>query len=392
MTPPQEDGDIRILHVPWNVGGHAAALAAAQRRLGLNAHALALAPGGFGFQADETVLSGEHSAIAQQRARMDLLRRAVAEADVVHYSWGEPLFAPPPPGYWRSLTGPIRSRIATWAFAQLRRLRAFHDLKLLHRTGKVIAVTFLGDDLRQGGPQLRRYTHSLAHVVDYYSPEGDGWKRRIASAFTKKADILFAANPDLLHDLPSRARFLAYTTVDPSAVVPTLSMRSSTDTLKVVHAPSNRVVKGTAAVIAAVEALVARGYRIELDLVENLPNTQARSRMADADVFIDQLNAGFYGAAAVEAMALGKPVVAYIRSEDLCYLPTGMREALPVITATPATLVERLERLLISSPQELGEIGARSRRFAETWHDPLTIARETLAAYRGALARRLTSL
>lgn len=389
MTPPQDPRDIRIMHMPWNVGGHAAGMAAAQRQIGLNARSLALVPGGFGFRADETLLSGTHSAYANHQTRSALLRRAISEADVVHYSWGEPLFAPPPPDYWRMLNGPLRSRLSTWLFGQLRGLQPFHDLRALRRAGKVIAVTFLGDDLRQGQTQLQRYSHSLAHVVDYYAADTDRWKQRVARAFIDNADILFAANPDLLRDLPPQARFLPYATVNPSDVTPAYKTTEAVSrALRIVHAPSDRIIKGTAAVIAAVETLASRGHQLELDLVENVPNTQARARMAEADIVIDQLNAGFYGTAAVEAMALGKPVIAFMRTEDLDYLPPEMRADLPLITTEPGNLAQTLEGLLRRPRHDLADIGRRSRRFTETWHDPSSIARETAAAYQAALARR----
>ena len=49
---------------------------------------------------------------------------------------------------------------------------------------------------------------------------------------------------------------------------------------------------------------------------------------------MDQLFAGWYGGVAVEAMALGKPVLAYIRDEDLKFVPSKMASDLPIVRAT----------------------------------------------------------
>jgi glycosyltransferase involved in cell wall biosynthesis len=72
----------------------------------------------------------------------------------------------------------------------------------------------------------------------------------------------------------------------------------------VVHAPSNRTRKGTEHVIAACARLP-----VELDIVEGVPHEEARRRYARADIVVDQLNAGWHGIFALEAMALGKPVL-----------------------------------------------------------------------------------
>src|SRR5262249_28969673 len=69
----------------------------------------------------------------------------------------------------------------------------------------------------------------------------------------------------------------------------------------VVHAPSNRVRKGTAHVIEACAQLP-----VELDIVEGLRHDEARERYARADIVVDQLNAGWHGVFALEAMALAK--------------------------------------------------------------------------------------
>ena len=78
----------------------------------------------------------------------------------------------------------------------------------------------------------------------------------------------------------------------------------------VVHAPSSREKKGTRYVIEACEQLP-----VELDIVEGVPHEEARARYARADIVVDQLNAGWHGVFALESMALGKPVVTYLKPE-----------------------------------------------------------------------------
>ena len=78
----------------------------------------------------------------------------------------------------------------------------------------------------------------------------------------------------------------------------------------IVHAPSSRRRKGTDHVVAACEGLDA-----DLVLVEGLPHDEAFERYREADIVVDQLNAGWYGVFAIECMALGKPVVTFLHDE-----------------------------------------------------------------------------
>ena len=64
-----------------------------------------------------------------------------------------------------------------------------------------------------------------------------------------------------------------------------------------------------------------RSLRFELELVEAKPFWEALQIYGSGDIIVDQLLAGWYGGFAVEAMALGKPVIAYLRAEDLTLIP-----------------------------------------------------------------------
>ena len=131
----------------------------------------------------------------------------------------------------------------------------------------------------------------------------------------------------------------------------------------VVHAPSSRRRKGTEYVIAACEEL-----GVELDLVEGVHHDEARRRYERADIVVDQLNAGWYGIFAIEAMALGKPVVTFLREETLTRTEAAFETAVPIVSATKETLAERL-RPLVDSSTERKRIGAASRTYVERVHD-----------------------
>src|SRR5205814_9526216 len=117
----------------------------------------------------------------------------------------------------------------------------------------------------------------------------------------------------------------------------------------VLHAPSSRRRKGTEHVIAACEQLP-----VELEIVEGLHHDEARRRYERADIVVDQLNAGWYGLLASEAMALGKPVVTFLHEEAVERTEEAFQTKVPIVNATADTLA--------AAPRPLLEDAAERRR------------------------------
>jgi glycosyltransferase involved in cell wall biosynthesis len=144
----------------------------------------------------------------------------------------------------------------------------------------------------------------------------------------------------------------------------------------VVHAPSNRTKKGTAHVVEACAQLP-----VELDVVEGVPHDVARERYARADIVVDQLNAGWHGVFALEAMALGKPVVGHLKPDVVARSAEAFGVEVPIVPATVDTLVEAL-RPLVDDAALRRELGARGRAYVEQVHDIDRVADRLLDIYR----------
>ena len=143
----------------------------------------------------------------------------------------------------------------------------------------------------------------------------------------------------------------------------------------VVHAPSSRQRKGTEHVVAA-----CRELDVELDVVEGIPHHEARRRYERADIVVDQLNAGWYGLFAIEAMALGKPVLTFLHDEAVRRTEEAFGVRVPIVSATRETLTERL-RPLVASPDERRRLGAEGRAYVEHVHDADRVADRLLDIY-----------
>ena len=144
----------------------------------------------------------------------------------------------------------------------------------------------------------------------------------------------------------------------------------------ILHAPSSRRRKGTEHVIAACEGLDA-----DLVLVEGLHHDEAFERYRDADIVVDQLNAGWYGLFAIECMALGKPVVTFLHEEAVARTEKELGVRRCRSSARRRTRSARSSSRS-SPPQRSGErIGAESRAYVEQVHDLERVADRLLALY-----------
>lgn len=144
----------------------------------------------------------------------------------------------------------------------------------------------------------------------------------------------------------------------------------------IVHSPSARVAKGTEAVERAIGQLRAR-YDFDFMLIEKVSYPEAQRIKQRCDLFLDQFVLGSYGLAAVEAMAMGKPVVCYLKPQVHDLLPRDC----PVISATKDNLVHILEPY-IRDARLRHSAGIMSRKFAENYHDAHAYARQLKDIYR----------
>jgi glycosyltransferase involved in cell wall biosynthesis len=309
------------------VAGQAHGLSRAERKLGLTSDVAVFTPSPYAYGFDIDLGARPADPLWRQFSRrLSFLRRAVDGYDVFHFNFGQTILS-------------------------IRRFgRVVDELAWLRRRGKTILFTYQGSDIRGGG----------------------GVRQKAAHRALRYADRVFYQNPDLRRWLPG-ATFLPYAAVDPGAL--RREPLPKRDELIVAHAPTDRVIKGTQHVIEAIDALRDEGVAIRLDLIEGVTRDVAVERLGAADLLVDQLMLGWYGTVAVEAMALGRPVLSYIREDEPEDNPFGAE--LPIVRTTPATLVEDL-RALSANRDRRRELSVAGRAFVEQHHDPVAVARLAL--------------
>jgi glycosyltransferase involved in cell wall biosynthesis len=255
--------------------------------------------------------------------------------------------------------GLLRQQATQWrAFARLARATdIFHfyfGLTLLPKSLQFPLLRVLGK---------RSVMHFLGSDIRGKRPEQLEWAKRAGARVVGSYDAIRWV-PDA-HVIPPG--------IDVRGIEP--APPSDRERPVVVHAPSSRRRKGTEHVVAACEQL-----DVELEIVEGLDHREAFDRYRRADVIVDQLNAGWYGVFAIEAMALGKPVVTFLHEEAVRRTEEAFGMPVPIVGASKETLADAL-RPLVESAEERRRVGAASRGYAEEVHDLERTTDRLLALY-----------
>jgi hypothetical protein len=355
------------------VGGNPQGLSRVLTDLGFRSESWALQQSSFGYLADKVIWSERDGLIIQELKRIAALTY-VFRFDAVCFNFGSGLFP-----HRQVVTHHKNKPVPVWIRRLFRiyiKIMARLEMALLRLRRIPMFIFYQGSDARQGDFCIKNFEITYASRVgeETFNLTKDRATRDSIRFYSGYAKKIYALNPDLLHVLPTSAEFLPYSHIDLGEWRPVSKVRTSDETLRVGHAPSNRAIKGTDIVCRVVEKLQRNGYPVELILIEGITNEQAKRCYEAVDIFVDQLFVGWYGGLAVEAMALGKPVIAYIRDEDLRFLSSEMAEELPIIRATPDTIQSVLKSVLAMPRPELLKLAKCSRAYVERWHDPVVIA------------------
>ncbi len=365
---------IKIIHLPWNVGGQAHTLSNFMNGSSWKSEAWVIEKNWLDYKADHIILDADNQGIVKLFKKIIALSYAL-KFDVVFFNFGTSLFSPAPYIKSKSRFKNLTNYILYKFNVCMQKL----ELYILRSRNVIIFMQYQGNDARQGDWARENQEISIAKEValNYYHKEGDQFKRGQIALFDKFCHKIYALNPDLLHVLPTRANFLPYVHIDLEEWKPRV-MNNKPNKFRIGHAPTNRLVKGTRFLVDAISELQKKDLEFEFVLIENVKHDQVKQIYDTIDVFVDQLLAGWYGGVAVEIMALGKPVVSYIREEDIKFIPLEMRKELPIIQATPDSVSNVLEKLIETPRSEILEIGLKSRKYVEKWHNPQIVGNQLL--------------
>ncbi len=240
------------------------------------------------------------------------------------------------------------------------------ELRILKAAGKLIVLFPYGGDVIL--PGMRAYGGADFYDLvarDYQYSATAKWRhqvRRQISLASQSADYIISVVP-YLDIMPVVHLKYHYVAIDVAEW--TYHEVASHPKVRIVHASNHRHNKGTDIIVQVCQELEAAGYPIEFRLLEKIPREETKRICAESDIVIEQLLSGNIGMFGIECMAMGKPVVAYLREDILEHHP-WMTEC-PIANANPATLRERLIEL-INDPAQRQRLGKDGRSYVERYH------------------------
>ena len=256
------------------------------------------------------------------------------------------------------------------------------DLPLYKYFGKKVVMEYLGNDIRHYQTLVRRYNLPESHDFALNMGKHD---KKIADRIENEKKFIdysmcclpthidFAKSYNYIIDelLP-----LALNTSE-IKFMPLAATKSKT--VKILHAPTHRVFKGTQYIEKAVHNLKAEGYNIHFHIAEGISHAQLFEQYEKCDIFIDNISVGWYGTASLEAMAVGRPVCAYI--DERYFRHIDYADEIPVINVTREKVTDVL-RDLIENKDQLPAIGRKSREFVEKYHDVRNVTKKLIDIYQ----------
>ncbi len=256
------------------------------------------------------------------------------------------------------------------------------DVPILKKLGKKIFFYFHGCDIRDSKLVTNKYEINACanHWPIACSPN----RKKAMQMASQYASGVFVSTPDLLEFipgsiwLPQPIDMTVFRQLRENAWSNVIQRPKPRRKITIAHAPSNRQIKGTYFLEAAVSNLKKKGIPIELILLENKSYDEVLRICVNADIIVDQLMIGAYGQFAVEMMALGKPVICYIRDDLRSCYPTN----LPIRNSSYKTIQQVIEEL-IDDRKSWFEIGQRGMQYVDQVHDSLVIAQKTIKTYQG---------
>jgi glycosyltransferase involved in cell wall biosynthesis len=260
----------------------------------------------------------------------------------------------------------------------------YRELQLLHRAGKKVVLLAYGADV-QVMSRFRGLPHKHATCMDY-----PGFTRHEAETLREMEYSIAHADHvmsgvDWVDYMPRwdslNAGHFAIDTEEwsPSPEEPE---RDPERPVVIFHAPNHRELKGTRFLIDACTELEAEGEPIELRLVERVPNTEIRRQLAEADIVADQFIVGWYALFAIEAMAMAKPVLCYLRPDLLeLYTLYSFAGECPLVN-TPALEVKERLRELVHDAARRRQLGLAGRRYVEAHHSLESVGEMLDGIYR----------
>ena len=344
-----ESSNLRVLQCLTGAAGQPSVIAKALRKLPeIEARSLQITRSKFGYDTDYFFPVQS----TQPDEMMKIFKSFTSGFDVFHFHFRPFFFSPVRAGF------PIG-----------------YDLLALKALGKRVCVHFRGSEvrLRSRFLELNPYAYDIESDSETGAKFSEAAQIEYIKTVSAFADRVFVVDPELQTYVPHA------TIVERAIDLSEWRYVGVADRERplIVHAPSRRGTKGTNQILSAVEELQAEGYEFDFTLVEGLTNQEARKVYESADIVIDQMRIGWHGVLSVEAMALGKAVICYIR-DDLVH---HLGEKPPLEVSNLDRLKTDLVKLITDKAYRM-DLGRKAHDYCQRVHSADVIASKLAGIYQ----------
>ena len=173
---------------------------------------------------------------------------------------------------------------------------------------------------------------------------------------------------------------------NPAIQVPEELKLAPTKKLRIMHSfmfEKDRVdkykgnIKGTKYIEEAVERLIAEGHELEYMYFDNIPANLFRFYQIQADIVVEEIIRGGWGSTALECIALGKPVITYVRPEWEAFYYECFPDTrpLPIFNANKHTIYDVL-KTVVADADLRSHKSVEARRWAVAHLNPTANVRD----------------
>lgn len=249
--------------------------------------------------------------------------------------------------------------------------REFSDLEKIHAKQKKMIMHHWGNDVRFH--EQAKINNPYAYTGD--SPPNETMHDRLTkvTAYISEAIVQDYEVYEYVKNYYKKVHVLPIA-IDLKFFKPDFPSKDKKVPL-ILHAPTNPAFKGTEHVEAAIEKLKEK-YEFTYMRIEKMNHDEVIALYKEADIIVDQILCGSYGLLSVESMALGKPVVTFIRPDLVATFP----DQLPIVNANPDTVYDQVEQLL-KNPELRESLGKQGRKYVESTHCKHVVVDKLLDIY-----------
>ncbi len=271
--------------------------------------------------------------------------------------------------FWAGAEWLLRLLLLVWAvirydvfvFAYFSTFFNFRELPVLRFLRKKIVFVFLGTDCRPpyvNGKVVVETSHDGVFALARR-------KKQWMTTVEKYAHIIVNHPPMALFQTRPFVSHLVLGFPFDARRVPKAPPRSENGPVRVVHAPSAPVIKGTFLIRKVIDALKARGHAIEYVELINRPNAQVIEELSRCDLVVDELFSDIpLGGLGTEGAFAGKPVVTAGYYADQIAKDYPGAYIAPTFFCKPEVIGPIIERLVLDRDLRL-RVGDALRRFVE---------------------------